>query len=89
MAAIGVGTLAAEGGDLDRVAAGAHQNDAEVGTDEVGRWEKPGDFIGPRIGDDVEILGRTAEQEIAYTAADKERLIALGAQCQRDFAGCR
>ena len=38
-----------------------------------------------RIGDDVEILGLAAEQQVAHTAADQEGLIAMLVETVEDF----
>ncbi len=46
------------------------------------------DDVGGGRGGDVVVLGGEAEQEVAYAAAGEVGLVACGAQCLGDVAGC-
>ena len=88
-AAIGF-NIAAKGCDLERnavfdqgdgavVDAGGHRLDAGI----TGQVHHP---LGPGIGADIQIRDRRAQQRIAHTAADKQRLVAPRRQHAADPA---
>ena len=87
-AAIGVGAIVAEGGDLGDeflfFKLLANEYDAEVCADGEGLGEERDDLIGGGGGGDVEVLGRKAEQEIAHAAAGEEGLVTGVAQAAGD-----
>ena len=77
-AAVGVGSVMAEGGDLGWGLAFyfAHdEDDAEVGTYLEGTGEESGDLRGGGAGGDVEIFRSEVEEEIANAAAGEECLM--------------
>ena len=53
----------------------AHVREAKAPADQPAAAEGPLDLLGPRIGGDIEILRREAEQKIAHAAADQQRLV--------------
>jgi hypothetical protein len=80
-AAVGVGAVGAEGGDLDAevagVGAGAEDlDDAEADADGDGAAEEALDFVGAGGGGDVEVLGDEAEEFVADAAAGEEGFVA-------------
>jgi len=60
-----------EGGDLDDFAVEENMNNAETAADDPGIPEEPLDFLRSRVGADIEILGRPAEQEIPDPSPDE------------------
>ncbi len=70
MAAVAVGVLSAEGGDLDLVR--GNEDNAEGGADEVGAGEQRGDLAGEGRGGDVVLVHGAAKQAVAHAAADEE-----------------
>ena len=79
-AAVGVGAVGAEGGDLggdlDVVDLIADEDNAEVRADGEGLGEEGDDLIGRGGGGDVEVLGREAQQQVAHASAGEEGLMA-------------
>ena len=84
MPAVGVGSIAAKGGDLGRDLPGADQDDAEVCTHGKGLLEQGQHLIWRRAGGDVEVLGRAAQHQVAHAAANEISLMAGGAQPGHD-----
>jgi len=62
---------------------------AEAAPDQPAARKDRLDFLGGRAGGDVEILGRLAQQEVAYAAADDERLETRFLQGVNDVGGMR
>lgn len=91
MAAVGVGSVGAEGGDfgLDVVIFDfiGDDDDAEVCTDGEGAGEEIEDDVGSSAGGDVVVLGLAAEKEVADAASSEVRLMAVGAEAGDDGAG--
>ena len=56
--------------------------------DQIGAREESRYLLRPGVGDDVEILGWAAEQQVADAASNKERLLTMRAKAGRDLA-CR
>jgi hypothetical protein len=75
-AAVGVGTVVAEGGDLGGVGVVSDEEDAEVGADGEGVGEEGEDLFRGGGGGDVEVPGGEAEQEVADAASGEECLVA-------------
>ena len=83
--------IAAEGGDLEGTAAG-HQRHRAVGQAgrhrfEPGRLRQGHHRLGRRVGGEVEIGHRLAEQGVAHAAADEERAVALRGERVADRDG--
>ena len=76
---IDVDAVRAERGDFNRevlaiVAARAdHFDDAERGTDRNGTAEQVRDLLRPRVGGDVVVVGREAEEFVAHAATGPQR----------------
>ncbi len=87
-AAVAVGSVVAEGGDLGGDACIADEDDAEVRADGEGLWEELLHDVRGGAGGYVEVLGLVAEQEIADASAGEVGLMARGAQGKDDVAGC-
>ena len=64
----------AERRDLEHLRADVHVHEAEAASDDVGAAEERLDLLRRRVGRDVEVLRRQAQQKIAHGAADDERL---------------
>ena len=90
-AAVAVGVVGAEGGDLDFGIAFAEQDDAEVGADFEGAGEEFLEPGGGRAGGEVVVLDGEMEEAIADTAADEEdhlaRVAKGGGEAQGESAG--
>lgn len=81
MAAVGVRSIGAEGGDFDAM----EEDDAEVGADGFGAGEELGEFGGAGRGGDVEVFGLAAEEEVADAAADEESGVSGGVEGVEDM----
>ena len=77
----------AEGRHLDDLASKAHMHQAETPADDARVVAQLADFLGARVGDDVEVLGLAPEHEIAHAAADEEAGVAGIAQAMQDLEG--
>lgn len=90
-AAVAVGVVGAEGGDLDFGIAIAEQNDAEVGADFEGAGEEFLEPGGGRAGGEVVVIDGEMEEAVADTAADEEdefaRVAKGGGEAQGESAG--
>ena len=60
---------------------------AEAPADDARVVEQLADFLGPGVGDDVEVLGLAPEHEIAHAATDEEAGIAGIPQTVQDLEG--
>ena len=60
---------------------------AETPADDARVVAQLADFLGARVGDDVEVLGLAPEHEIAHAAADEEAGVAGIAQAMQDLEG--
>src|SRR5438270_229687 len=92
VAAVAVGDVGAEGGDLDFERAGGraraeHLDDAEAGADGDGAAEQRLDLLGPGVGGDVVVVRLAAEELVADAAAGPQRLEAFGAEAADDVGG--
>ena len=67
---------AAERRDLDDLASEHDVGEAEAPADQAAVTEQAAHLLGRRVGRDVEVLGVSAEQEVAHRAADQKRRIA-------------
>jgi len=65
----GVGVGGAEGGGLHRFPPEHHVHQAEAPADDDGAPEQGLHLFGARVGGDVEVLRRDAEQQVAHRAA--------------------
>jgi len=84
---IGLGrrrTIAAEGCGLDQLLSAHDMDQPEPAADDPGSPEQRRSLFRGRIGGDIEILGRAAEQQVAHRTADHERLVAMVLQCRGD-----
>lgn len=85
-AAVAIGAVGAEGGDLDPAGAGGgDDDDAEVGADELGAGEESGDLGRGGGGGDVVVLGVAAEEVVAHRAAGEVGLMAGLVEAVDDF----
>ena len=84
VAAIEVGSVAAEGGNLGEdglvVDGLADEDDAEVGSNREGLGEENEDDGGAGAGGDVVVLGGNAEEEVANASAGEVCLVAMVAE---------
>ena len=90
MAAITVADIAAEGGDLDGIAAcipHRHQHHSKLRAYCVGFREDPHHLVGRSIGGDVVVGGLAPQQQIAHTSADEVGLVAVLAQGANNLFG--
>ena len=67
--AVHVGAVGAERCDLELQFVLQHHDDTEMGADGVSAREKLLHLFRPRVGRDVDILGRDAAKEIAHRTA--------------------
>lgn len=81
VAAVGVGAIAAEGGDFDAVP----EDDAEVGADEFSAYEEFRKFIGTGIGGNVPVFGLAGEEHVADAAAGEEGSVSGGVESFQDL----
>ena len=81
--------LAAEGGHFDRLGAEADVSQPEAPSNDPAILEKTLDLIRMRVGADVEILGTTAEQQVADAAADQIRDVIVLAKAIEDLQRVR
>ncbi len=70
MTAIGVGMIAAEGGDLHAI----HQHHAELGAHQLSPGKELKQLVRPSIGCDIIVLRFASQDQIAHTTADQPRL---------------
>ena len=89
-AAVG-GDVAAEGRDLERLVLGDHGDGA---VRDAGRHRcRPAAAasaitgLGPRVGGDVDVGDRAAEQRVAHAAADEERAVPAAVSAAHDGPG--
>ena len=88
-AAVGVGSVVAEGGDFGGDAVRfAHEDYAEVCAYGEGFFvrEESEDDVGRGAGSYVEVLGLEAQENVAYAASGEVGLMAMGAQGVDDAA---
>jgi hypothetical protein len=85
----GAGHLATERRHLDRLRAEADVRQPETAPDDPAVAEQPLHFVGMRARADVEVLGTTMEQEIAYAAPYEVGLEAGAVQFVEDAQGIR
>jgi hypothetical protein len=71
------------------VAALANVSQAETPPDQAATGKDLLDFLGRGTGGHVEVLGRLAQEQVAYAAADDERLEAGVLEFLDDLAGVR
>ena len=64
----------AERRHFEHLRADVHVHQPEPAADDVRAAEQRLDLLGRRVGRDVEVLRRQAEQQVAHRAADDERL---------------
>ncbi|KFB73520.1 MAG: hypothetical protein AW09_001221 [Candidatus Accumulibacter phosphatis] len=69
--------VAAESGHFDGFCAHADMHDLETTADDAGAAEAVTDLFRRRIGGDIEVLRRQADQQVAHGAADDVRLVAI------------
>src|SRR6185295_2765310 len=81
-AAVHVGVVRAERGDLERDALLDHQDDAELRPDRDRAREERLDGLRPGAGRDVEVLRMAPEELVAHAAAGEVRLVARVAQAE-------
>src|SRR5690606_31647202 len=82
--ATAVVAVGAEGRHLDDLAAEHHVRQTEAATDQPAVAEQVLDLLRRGVGGHVEILGRTADQQVAHGAADQERVEAAVLQSIQD-----
>ena len=99
VAALGLGAVAAaflflhlarvgaERGRLDDLRSEEDVREAEAAPDDAAVLEEAPDVVGRRAGDDVEVLGLAAEQQVADAAADQVGGVIVAAQALDDFGG--
>jgi hypothetical protein len=83
-AAIGVGRIAPEGGDLDRTVILHNEHDTEVSANFASARKDVPELIGYGIGGNIVVLRNAAKQEVANTAADQVCGVAVGAEASDD-----
>ena len=77
---------AAEGGDLDDLAAAEeHVHQPEAPADDARVAEERAHVFGARVGGDVEVFGAAAEQQVAHAPADEVGLEAVPRQPAHDL----
>ena len=97
MAAVEIGSVGAEGGDLDVALIARisqrfqrHQHHSELRADGVGLGKDAHDLVGRGRGGNVVIGGLAAQQQIAHASAHPQSLVAVAAEkpdgCERGFA---
>ena len=59
----------------------------EASADDARAVEQFADFLGARVGDDVEVLGLAPEHEVAHTAANEQAGVTGVAQAMQDLEG--
>lgn len=82
-----IGHLLAERRHFDGLRTEAHVREAEAAADDPAVTEEALDVVRTRAGADVEVLGTTMEQQIAYAASDEIRLEAGRVQTVEDPEG--
>src|ERR1700733_3802609 len=92
MAAVGVGSVGAEGGDFGKgglaVEFGGDQHNSEVCAYGEGAREKIEDDIGRGRSGYVVVLGLATEEQVANAAAGQVGLVALVSKLAQDGDGC-
>ena len=68
MAAVVVGTVATEGGDLERIAVHYHDHGAELRSDGNGVGKDALYRLGGGAGGDVVVFGRSAQKPVAHAS---------------------
>ena len=85
VAAVGIGGVGAKGGDVHWRVVGQHDgDDAEGFADGDGAREGRFDFFGVGAGDDVPILGRAFQEQVADAAAHQPSFVAVAAERLQD-----
>ena len=84
---IGVGALAAEGGDLEFLPIEENKHHAKGSAHADGALEQSLDLLGPGRSGDIPVFGGGAKQLIADAAANHVGLVTMGAEGADDVQG--
>src|SRR5262249_51475750 len=79
-AAVGVDIVAAKSRDLDLRGLLANQHDAKVRANLLAAFEQLGHYVRTRVGGDVEVLRRPAQQQIADASAHEPGFVTRAAE---------
>ena len=87
LAGIDLVVVAAEGGYLDHVTAKYHMGQTEAASHQTAVGEEFADLLRGGVGRHIEILGRSAQQQIAHTSAHQIGLITCFIQAIEHLQG--
>lgn len=78
--------MAPKGGDFDKmVRTESDMSQAEAPADQKAVAEELFDLLGGRIGPDIKVFGRSAEQQVPHAAADQISQVTVAMQSVKDF----